>query len=88
MYHLEVVDDCALILALLPAPRAVGHPIEAVQCVQIMYAHQAHNLWGLLWEYCSKEFQALQQGPQCIVSLPQLIQPSPYLLNLIYGQAK
>ena len=45
MHCLEVVDDCALILALLPAPRAVGHPIEVLQCIQVMYAHQAHNLW-------------------------------------------
>ena len=55
MYCLEVVDDCALILALLPTPRAVGHPIEVVQCVWIMYACQAHNLWGLQWGYHSKE---------------------------------
>ena len=48
MHCLEVVDDCALILALLPRQRAVGHPIEVAQCIQIMYAHQAHNLWGLL----------------------------------------
>ena len=47
MHHPEVVDDCALILALLPAPRAVGHPVEVVQCIQIIYACQAHNLWGL-----------------------------------------
>ena len=47
MYHLEVVDNCALILALLPAPRAVGYPVEVAQCIWVMYAHQAHNLWGL-----------------------------------------
>ena len=39
MYYPEVVDNCALILALHPAPRAVGHPTEVAQCVQIMYAH-------------------------------------------------
>ena len=44
MHCPEVVDDCALILALLPAPSAVSHPVEVVQCVWIMYAHQAHNL--------------------------------------------
>ena len=88
MHHLEVVDDCACILALLPAPRTVGHTIEVGQCIQIMYAHQAHNLWRLQCGYCCKEFQALCQGPQCIVSLPQLIWPHPYLFNLIDGQAK
>ena len=88
MYCPEVVDDCALISALLPAPRAVGHPIEAAQCVWIMYAHQVHNLWGLQWGYCSKESQALWQSPQCVVSLLQLVWPCPYLLNLIDGRAR
>ena len=86
MYHLEVVDNCSLILALLSAPRAVGHPIKAAQC--IMYAHQAHNLWGLQQGYHSKESQAFWQGPLCIVTLLQLLHPWPYLLNLIDGQAK
>ena len=44
VHCLEVVDDCALILALLPAPRAVDHPIEVVQCIWVIYAHQAHDL--------------------------------------------
>ena len=47
VHCVEVVDDCALMLALLPVPRAVGYPIEVVQCIQVMYAYQAHNLWGL-----------------------------------------
>ena len=28
MHHPEVVDHCALILSLFPAPGAVGHPIQ------------------------------------------------------------
>ena len=47
MHCPEVVDECALILALLPALRAVGDPMEVVQCIWIMYACQAHNLLGL-----------------------------------------
>ena len=30
IHCLEVIDDSALNLALLPTPRAVGHPIEVV----------------------------------------------------------
>ena len=28
MHFPELIDDSALILALLPTPRAVGHPVE------------------------------------------------------------
>ena len=30
MYHPELVDHCALILALLPTPGTVGHTVEVV----------------------------------------------------------
>ena len=56
MHCLQVVDNGAFILTLLPAPGAVGQPIEAVECIWIMYAHQPHYLWGLRWGYCSEKF--------------------------------
>ena len=40
MHCQQVVDNGALILTLFPAPGAVGQPIEVVECIWIMYAHQ------------------------------------------------
>ena len=57
VHCLEVIDNCTLILALLPAPRVVGHPIEVAQCVRVMYAHQAHNLRGLQWGTALRNFR-------------------------------
>ena len=47
VHCLQVVNNCPLILALLPTPGAVGQAIEAAKGIQVMYAHQSHNLWGL-----------------------------------------
>ena len=85
MHHLKVVDDCPLILALLPTPGAVGHAIEVVKGVQVMYGHQSHNLWGLRWGYNSEELKAFWLRPQSIVSLSQLIWPLPYFLDFVNG---
>ena len=51
----QEVDDGALILAHLPAPGAVGQPIKVAECIQIVYVHQPHYLWGFGWGYCSEK---------------------------------
>ena len=56
----KVVDNCPLILALLPTPGAVSHAIEVVKGIWDMYAHQSHNLWGLQWGYHLEGFKAFQ----------------------------
>ena len=53
-----VVNNCPLILALLPTPGAVGQVIEVVKGIQVVYAHQSHNLWGLRQGYHMEELAA------------------------------
>ena len=43
MHHLQMVNNCPLILALLPTPGAVGQAIEVAKGTCVMYAHQSHN---------------------------------------------
>ena len=45
VHHLQVVDHCPLVLALLPTPGAVAYAAEAAKGVQVMYSHQSHTLW-------------------------------------------
>ena len=43
VHCLQVVNNCSLILALLPTPGAVGQAIEVAKGIWVMYAHQSHN---------------------------------------------
>ena len=36
MHHLQMVDDCPLVLPFLSAPQTVGYPIEMAECIQMV----------------------------------------------------
>ena len=59
MHHLQVVNYCLLILALLPTPGAVGYAAEVTKGIQVVYSHQSHNLWRLRRGYHMEELEAL-----------------------------
>ena len=53
----QVVNNCSLILALLPTPEAVGQAIEVAKGIWVVYATQSHNLLGLRWGYHMEELE-------------------------------
>ena len=58
VHCLQAVNNCSLILTLLPTPGAVGQIIEVAKGIWVMYANQSHNLWGLWWGHCLEELDA------------------------------
>ena len=55
-----MVDDHSHVLPFLSAPQTVGHPIEMVECVQMVDVGKAHDLQGLWGRHWTEEFQPLQ----------------------------
>ena len=45
MHGVKVIHNCALILAHLPTPQAVGQATEVVEGIRVVYLHQSYDLW-------------------------------------------